>query len=96
MINQEILPIKYSFSKYFLDIFEQRIGFKLSDDDKAYILMICKNIKPHKKIDNKGRNSEYFTFRLKDTLITIVCDGNTHKIITCIKETHLRKEYKCL
>lgn len=96
MMDQEISIKKYSFSKYFLDIFEQRIGFRLSQDDKAYIMMVCTNTKPHKKIDNKGRNSEYFTFRLKDILITIVCDGNSHKIITCIKETHKRKEFKCL
>lgn len=95
-MNQSSKSKRYSFSKYFLDIFEQRIGFTLTDDDKAYILGVCYQCTPHKKIDNKGRNSEYFTFRLNDTLITIVCDGESHKIITCIKETHNRKEFRCL
>lgn len=87
---------RYKFTKYFLNIVEERIGFKPDEDDLAFILSVCNSCEPHKKIDDKGRASEYFTMRLKDVLITVVCDGNTHKIITCVKETHHRKEFQGL
>ena len=93
-MTMEQKPKRYSFTSYFIKVFSERIGFNLSDDDKAYILAICNSRTPHKKIDNKGRNSEYFTFRMNNVLITIVCDGDTHKIITCVQETHHRKEFE--
>lgn len=87
---------RYTFTKYFFSIAKDRIGFDLDEDDIAYILSVCNSCEPHKKIDNKGRASEYFTLRLRGVLITIVCDSNTHKIITCVKETHHRKEFQGL
>lgn len=83
----------YSFTNYFYKVFEERIGVPLSEDNRAYILSVCKNSEPHRKIDDKGRYSEYFTLRVNDVLITIVCDAKSHKIITCVKETHHRKSF---
>ena len=37
-----------------------------------------------------------FTGSVNDQLITVVCDGYTHKIITCVIETHHRKEFDTL
>lgn len=85
--------IRYIFTGYFYKVFEERIGYKLTDDLKAEIRANIASSTPHKKIDNKGRFSEYFTFLLCDKLITIVCDGLSHKIITCIIETHHPIEY---
>lgn len=87
---------RYSFTNYFYKVFYKRVGIELDDDTRAYILSVCHNSEPHRKIDNKGRNSEYFTMRVNDQLITVVCDGNTHKIITCVIETHHRKEFDTL
>lgn len=82
---------KYQFTSYFCSVFNERTGVELTEDNKAFIMSVVNTCEPHKKIDNKGRPSEYFTFRIEGVLITIVCDGNTHKIITVIKETHLER-----
>lgn len=87
---------KYTFTKYFYEKFEERIGIPLTEDIRAFILSVCQNSTPHRKVDNKGRYSEYFTMRISDKLITVVCDANTYKIITCIIETHKRKEFAYL
>ena len=87
---------KYTFTKYFYSVFYERINNILDDDAKAYILSVLNHTKPHIKYDDKGRHSEYFTLRIFDKLITIVCDADTHKIITCVMETHNRKEFKSL
>lgn len=83
----------YTFTSYFYKVFTERTGLELTEDNRAYILGVCQTAVPHKKIDNKGRYSEYFTMRLNDELITVVCDANTHKIITCVMETHHRKAF---
>lgn len=87
---------RYSFTKYFYKVFSERVGGNLDEDSRAYILSVCQNSQPHRKIDNKGRHSEYFTMRVDDKLITVVCDADTHKIITCVLETHHRKEFETL
>ena len=84
---------RYTFTGYFHKVFADRVGIELTDDLKAEIRANIATLKPHKKIDDKGRASEYFTFLLCDKLLTIVCDGFTHKIITCIIETHHPLEY---
>lgn len=87
---------RYSFTNYFYKVFQERIGIELDEDTRAFVLSVCQNSEPHRKVDNKGRYSEYFTMRIQDKLITIVCDANTHKIITCVIETHHRKEFESL
>lgn len=86
----------YSFTKYFLKVYEERVGVPLNEDSRAYILSVLQTTNPHIKYDDKGRHSEYFTLRVEDKLITIVCDADSHKIITCIIETHHRKEFEGL
>lgn len=86
----------YSFTNYFYKVFQERIGIELDEDARAFVLSVCQNSEPHRKVDNKGRYSEYFTMRIQDKLITVVCDANTHKIITCVIETHHRKEFESL
>jgi len=86
----------YSFTKYFYQVYAERVGVPLNEDSRAYILSVLKTTEPHTKYDNKGRHSEYFTLRVEDKLITIVCDADTHKIITCVIETHHRKEFENL
>ena len=86
----------YSFTKYFYKVYEERVGVPLNEDSIAYILSVLKTTEPHIKYDNKGRHSEYFTLRIEEKLITIVCDADTHKIITCVIETHHRKEFEHL
>lgn len=86
----------YSFTKYFYKVFKERVGCELDEDSRAYILSVCQNSEPHKKVDSRGRFSEYFTLRVNDKLITVVCDADTHKIITCVLETHSRKAFKKL
>lgn len=84
---------RYMFTKYFFSVFTERTGLPLDEDTQAQILANCNSTEPYKKIDDKGRNSHYFTMNIHDKLITVVCDGQTHKIITCIIETHHRKEF---
>ena len=79
---------RYSFTNYFYKVFYERVGIELDDDTRAYILSVCQNSKPHRKIDNKGRNSEYFTMRVNDQLITVVCDGiHTRLLLVLLKRT---------
>lgn len=87
---------RYSFTNYFYKVFYERVGIKLDEDTRAFILGVCHNSEPHRKVDNRGRYSEYFTMRVNDKLITVVCDANSHKIITCVIETHHRKEFESL
>lgn len=84
---------EYSFTKYFMQVYPERVGVQLSDVAKTHILNVLYTTKPHIKYDNKGRHSEYFTLRVDGKLLTIVCDADTHKIITCVIETHSRKEF---
>lgn len=86
----------YKFTKYFFKVFNERVGQPLDEDSQAYILSVCANTEPHKKVDDKGRFSEYFTMRVCEKLLTVVCDGFSHRIITCVIETHHRKSYECL
>lgn len=79
---------RYFFTSYFHKVFEERIGEELTSDLKAEIRANIAAMTPHKKIDNKGRPSEYFTFLICGKPVTLVCDGLTHKIITCVIETH--------
>lgn len=94
METKNIKP--YSFTKYFYNKFKERLGCDLNEDDRAYILSVCNASEPHRKVDSKGRYSEYFTMRIQEKLITVVCDANTHKIITCVIETHKRKSFSNL
>lgn len=66
----------------------------MNEDISAYIKSICENTEPYTKIDNKGRHSEYFTFRLENKLITLVCDADSKVIITAIIETHNRPQFR--
>jgi hypothetical protein len=83
----------YSITKCFRDNLYERTGSQPTEDNLAYILSVCNTQVPHKKIDDKGRPSAYFTFTLNGTLVTVVCDYQTKKVITCIKETHHRKRF---
>lgn len=82
--------IKYVFTKTFIENLKSRIGVDFNEDNEAYIRMMMENTKPHKKVDNKNRYSEYFTFFIEDVLTTIVCDGHSKKVVTCFEETHRR------
>jgi hypothetical protein len=84
----------YTLTKYFKNIFPERIGIELTEDVIAEILAKCNTIKPHRKIDNKNRNSEYFTFYIKDKYVTIVADSKTKKLITVVLEIRHRKNVK--
>lgn len=86
---------RYRFIKSFPENLLKNTGIHLDDDGEAYIKSICESTKPHTKIDNKGRNSEYFTFLFLDKLITVVCDANTKYIITAVIETHDRPQFRC-
>lgn len=83
----------YSFTKVFKERFEERLNEAFTEDNQAYILAQISLGTPHRKIDNKGRYSEYFTFIINEKLVTIVCDQISHKIITLILELHERKQY---
>ena len=89
-------PRNYHYTRYFSTIFEDRTGIPFSQCIWKEILTGIAHVnKPHCKVDNKGRYSEYMTFTIQGVLITFVFDGHTHKLITCIKETHV-KNYKKL
>lgn len=89
MVNNE----KYYFTKHFHAIFLERIGETLTEDLKAEIRANIAELRPHKKIDNRGRPSEYFTFIICGKPVTFAVDGITHRIKTCIIETHRPIEY---
>lgn len=81
------------FAKSFGQNLKKNTGIGFDEDNAAYIKSVCENTEPYRKIDNKGRHSEYFTFRLADLLITVVCDGTSKKIITAVIETHKRPQF---
>lgn len=83
----------YSFIKSFPRNFKKNIGIEPSSDDLAYIKSVCEGTEPYRKVDNKGRNSEYFTFLLNDTLVTVVCDACTKRILTAVIEVHNRPQF---
>lgn len=88
-------PRNYSYTHYFTSVFESRTGIEFTPAIWQEIQAnIARVNKPHCKVDNKGRYSEYMTFTVKGVLITFVFDGNTHKLITCIKETHVKNYNK--
>lgn len=84
----------YKFSKNFASNLLKNTGIILNEDNAAYIKSICENTEPYRKIDNKGRRSEYFTFRMEDKLVTLVCDAGKKLIVTCIIETHDRPQFR--
>jgi hypothetical protein len=80
--------IAYTFTKYFNSVFTKNTGITLDEDVRAWILATLSSVEPHKKIDNKGRPSEYFTTLIQEKPITIVCDSKKHVIVTAIIESH--------
>lgn len=94
MEYQGIIKKLYKFTKSFPNNLYKNTGIQLDDDGAAYIKSICENTKPYTKIDNKGRHSEYFTFRFCEKLITVVCDADSKYIITAIIETHDRPQFR--
>ena len=85
---------RYFFIKRFGEFLYKNTGLKFTEDLRAYILANVNVTNPHKKIDNKGRYSEYYTFPYENVLLTIVVDGNTKKILTAVIETHRRKNFE--
>lgn len=69
-------------------------GIQLTNDVKLFILEKCNTIKPYRIIDNKGRDTEYFTFIMEGKLVTLVCDAITKRILTCVIETHKKEKFK--
>ena len=95
MINNDTQKhVAYSFTKSFYARFPEHTGIELTEDSLAEIKAILENTKPYRKIDNKGRDSEYFTFRIQGVLVTVVCDARSHKVLTGVLETHNRPQYK--
>lgn len=86
----------YEFAKIFFDRFPKHTGIAINEDVLAEIKASMSMTEPYRKIDNKGRDSEYFTFRLCGVLVTIVCDAENHKILTGIIETHERPQFRKL
>lgn len=91
---QAIAKKRHKYASSFFHNFYKNTGLELDSDDKAYILSICNETEPYSKIDNKGRHSEYFTFSVKNVLVTIVCDSISKVIITGVLETHNRPQFK--
>jgi hypothetical protein len=83
----------YKFSRNFEKNLLKNTGIVLTEDNAAYIKSVCKETEPYRKIDNKGRHSAYFTFRLEEKLVTLVCDEQKRLIVTCVIETHNRPQY---
>ena len=85
----------YSFTSHFFERYNERFPeYPMTDTLKDYVEMFCNTQKPFSIIDNKKRKSDYFTFILYgETLITIICDGDSNEIKTCIRETHKRKHF---
>ncbi len=82
--------MNYSTTKTFKMHFSKNTSLTLSEEDIASIIHFCNTTEGHKKIDKKGRNSEYFTLSIQNVLVTIICDFETRKIITGVIETHKR------
>lgn len=83
----------YKFTKTFTVNLKKNTGIDADSDTLAFISAVVNSTVPYKKIDNKGRHSEYFTFMLNDVLVTIVADGITKKILTGVIETHQRPQF---
>jgi hypothetical protein len=84
----------YTFTRTFQERLQERLDVQLTEDLRAYILAQLAVGEPHRKIDDHGRYSEYFTFTLEGKLVTIVCDQINHKVLTVILETHRRKQFQ--
>ncbi len=84
----------YQFTQTFLKRFPENTGISLDDDILMEIKASIATMNPYRKIDNKGRDSEYFTFSICGILVTIVCSADTHKILTGIIETHDRPQFR--
>lgn len=91
---QESIKKSYQFTKSFFIKFPEHTGIDLTEDTMAEIKAILENTEPYRKIDNKGRDSEYFTFRIQNKLVTVVCDARSHKVLTGIIETHNRPQFR--
>ena len=92
MSSTKVKP--YQFTPSFLKRFPEHTGISITEDILAEIKASMSTMIPYRKIDNKGRDSEYFTFCLQGVLVTIVCDAITHKILTGIIETHNRPQFR--
>ena len=92
MATKKIKP--YQFTQTFLKKFPEHTGIEVTEDVLAEIKASLSMTTPHRKIDNKGRDSEYFTFCLQGVLVTIVCDAETHKVLTGVIETHNRAKFR--
>lgn len=86
-------PPRYMFIRSFAANLLKNTGIVFTTDIAAYIKSVCENTEPYRIIDNRGRNSEYFTFRLEGQLVTLVCDSINKKILTCVIETHKKPQY---
>ena len=84
----------YSFTRTFQEKFEERLGASFSEDNQAYVLAQLATGTPHRKVDDHGRPSEYFTFSIDGKLVTVVCDQVNHKVLTIVLETHRRRQFK--
>lgn len=85
----------YKFINHFFTRYKERFEeFPMTDDLRNFILNFCNETKPFSIVDNKHRKSDYFTFVLHDDeLITIICDGKSKEIKTCIREAHKREKF---
>lgn len=80
----------YTFSKSFGNNLHKNTNIEPNEENLAYIKANCEVIVPHKKIDNKGRHSAYFTFSICNQLITVVADERKKLLVTAVIETHRR------
>lgn len=80
----------YKFSQTFGQNLFKNTKIEPNEENLAYIKANCEVVEPHRKIDNKGRHSAYFTFRLGNQLITVVADEKRKLIVTAVIETHRR------
>lgn len=82
--------MKFQFIRNFGKNLKKNTKIEPTTDNIAYITMMLQNTCPYTKYDNRGRHSSYYTFRLEETLITVVVDADTHKVLTAILENHNR------
>lgn len=83
----------HKFASHFSERFTERIC-KFDEEAQSYILAIVNNSEGFKTKDNYGRDSEYFTFTYNGILTTVVCDPRSKIIVTVVKETHNRPQFK--
>lgn len=83
----------HKFASHFGERFTERIC-PFDSEAKSYVLAIVNNSEGFKTQDNYGRDSEYFTFTYNGILTTVVCDPVNNMIVTVIKETHNRPQFK--